>query len=39
MTMTVAAACFVLIAAVMYFVGYKLKETAKRKAFHFDNRA
>jgi hypothetical protein len=33
MTVSLAAACFVLLAAVLHFVSYKLRKTAERKAF------
>jgi hypothetical protein len=34
MTVSLATACFALLAAVMHFVSYKLKKTAERKTFH-----
>jgi hypothetical protein len=34
MTVSLATACFALLAAVLHFVSYKLKKTAERKAFH-----
>jgi hypothetical protein len=34
MTVSLASACFALLAAVLHFVSYKLKKTAERKTFH-----
>jgi hypothetical protein len=34
MSISFAAACFALMAAVLHFVSYKLRKTAERKAFH-----
>jgi hypothetical protein len=33
MSVSVATACFALVAAVLHFVSYKLKKTAERKTF------
>jgi hypothetical protein len=34
MTVSLAAACFALLAAVLHFVSYKMKKITERKAFH-----
>jgi hypothetical protein len=34
MSVSLATACFALLAAVLHFVSYKLKKTAEKKAFH-----
>jgi hypothetical protein len=34
MTVSLATACFALLAAVLHFLSYKLKKTAERKTFH-----
>jgi hypothetical protein len=39
MTVSLAAAYFALLAAVLHFVSYKLKKTAERKSFHFKDTA
>jgi len=33
MSVSLATACFALLAAVLHFVSYKLRKTAERKAF------
>jgi hypothetical protein len=39
MTVSLATACFALLAAVLHFVSYKLKKTAERKTFHIKDAA
>jgi hypothetical protein len=34
MSISLATACFALLAAVLHFVSYKLKKTAEKKSFH-----
>jgi hypothetical protein len=33
-SVSLATACFALLAAVLHFVSYKLRKTAERKTFH-----
>jgi hypothetical protein len=39
MSVSLATACFALLAALLHFVSYKLKKTAEKKSFHVKDAA